>query len=99
MRIWFDADNAPHVLVMRPLAQELSRLGHEVLFTARDRSSTCALLDLYGFSYVKVGGGSVKGMTGKVLGTLARSLRLARIGKRLRPDLSFGHGSRALPVA
>jgi predicted glycosyltransferase len=99
MKIWFDADNAPHVLVMKPLAEELVRRGHEVFFTARERSSTCGLLDLYGFSYVKVGGGSVRGMAGKVLGTLRRGLYLARVGKRWRPDVSFGHGSRALPVA
>jgi predicted glycosyltransferase len=99
MRVWFDADNSPHVLVMKPLAREMEKMGHEVFFTARDRSSTCGLLDLYGLHYVKVGGSSVRGMAGKILGTLARSLSLALVGRRGRPDLSFGHGSRALPIA
>ncbi len=99
MRIWFDADNAPHVPVMRPVAGELRRRGHEVLFTARDRSSTCELLELYGLPYVRVGGRSVKGSAGKALSTLLRALELARAARRFEPSLSFGHGSRSLPVA
>jgi len=99
LRIWFDADNAPHVLVMRPLAEELLRRGHEVFFTARDRSSTCGLLDLYHLPYEKVGGRSVTGMAAKVLGTLVRALALARTAAGRRPAVSFGHGSRALPIA
>jgi predicted glycosyltransferase len=99
MKIWFDADNAPHVLVMKPLAAMLERSGHKVVFTARDRSSTRALLDLHGLDYVLVGGGSRRGMAGKVSSTLRRAVELARIGRRIGADVSFGHGSRALPIA
>jgi len=99
MRIWFDADNAPHVPVMRPVAAELSQMGHEVFFTARDRASTCELLDLYGLPYIRTGGGSSRSSAGKVIGTLARALSLAAAVRGRRPDLSFGHGSRSLPPA
>jgi len=99
MKIWFDADNAPHVLVMKPLAAQLERSGHRVVFTARDRSSTRALLDLHGLEYILVGGGSRRGLAGKVSSTLRRAMELARIGRRLGADVSFGHGSRALPIA
>ncbi len=99
MKIWFDADNGPHVLIMRPLAGELAQRGHEVVFTARDRTSTCELLDLYGFSYLKVGAEYGKGMSGKVRGTLGRALALTRAMKGVRPSVSFGHGSRSLPLA
>jgi hypothetical protein len=99
MKIWFDADNAPHVLVMKPLAALLERSGHRVVFTARDRSSTRALLDLHGLDYILAGGGSRRGMAGKVSSTLRRAMELARIGRRIGADVSFGHGSRALPIA
>lgn len=99
LRIWFDADNAPHVPVMRPVAAEFSRMGHEVFFTARDRSSTCELLDLYRLSYIRAGGRSVKGGAGKVVSTLLRSLDLAGSVRDKKPSISFGHGSRSLPVA
>jgi len=99
MKIWFDADNGPHVLIMRPLAEELRRRGHQVVFTARDRTSTCELLDLYGLEYIKVGGAYRPGISGKVAGTLGRALALCRAGRGLGADVSFGHGSRSLPIA
>ncbi len=99
MRIWFDADNAPHVPVMKPIASELTRMGHEVFFTARDRASTCELLDLYGLPYIRAGGGSSKSSAGKVIGTISRAFSLAASARGRRPELSFGHGSRSLPPA
>lgn len=99
MKIWFDADNGPHVLIMRPLATELTRRGHEVVFTARDRTKTCQLLEMYGFPFRTVGGEYGKGMSGKVKGTLGRAWDLAREMRGAGAAVSFGHGSRALPVA
>ncbi|MCP4574625.1 MAG: DUF354 domain-containing protein [bacterium] len=99
MKIWFDADNGPHVLIMRPLADALAARGHDVFFTARDRTNTCELLDLYGFEYLRVGGLYGNGMLGKIGGTLRRAWALAGTARRRRPDVSFGHGSRALPIA
>ena len=99
MRIWFDADNGPHVLVMKPLAEELTRRGHTVIFTARDRANTCELSDMYGFDYTKVGGPYGKSTIKKVLGTLKRAAQLRKVMKNWKADVSFGHGSRSLPIA
>lgn len=99
MKIWFDADNGPHVLVMRPLVAELTRRGHQVAFTARDRNQTCESLDLYGFAYHRVGGEYGEGMRGKIKGTLERAWQLARAMRGSGAAVSFGHGSRALPLA
>jgi predicted glycosyltransferase len=99
VKIWFDADNGPHVLILKPLARELQRRGHEVVFTARDRTRTCELLDLYGLPYRKVGGVYGKGMWNKVRGTLGRAAHLAAVMRGQGCDVSFGHGSRALPPA
>lgn len=99
MKIWFDADNGPHVLIMKPLVRELVRRGHTVIFTARDRTRTCELLDLYGLPYRKVGGVYGKGMWNKVRGTLGRAAALAAAMRNCGCAVSFGHGSRALPLA
>ncbi|MBK8167111.1 MAG: DUF354 domain-containing protein [bacterium] len=99
MKIWFDADNGPHVLIMRPLKAELTRRGHEVVFTARDRTKTCQLLDLYGIAYVTVGSEYGRGKLGKIRGTLGRAWDLARTMRGCGASVSFGHGSRALPLA
>jgi predicted glycosyltransferase len=99
MRIWFDADNGPHVLVMQPLVRRLEEQGHEVRFTARDRSSTCELLDMCGFEYHTVGREYGKGRYRKAAGTVRRALGLARRMRSWHPHVCFGHGSRALPIA
>jgi len=99
MKIWFDADNAPHVLVMKPLADELRKRGHEVAFTARDRANTCELLDLYGFDYLQVGGSYGRSKLRKATGTLNRALQLGKAMRHWKADVSFGHGSRSLPIA
>ena len=99
MKIWFDADNGPHVLILRPLAEELQRRGHEIRFTARDRASTCELLDLYGLPYHRIGSEYGKGLLSKATGTLGRAAALVRTMRHWQADASFGHGSRALPLA
>jgi len=99
VRVWFDADNAPHVLVMRPLAEELRRMGVDVVFTARRRSSTCELLDLFGLPYTVTGGPGGRGKASKALGILSRAASLAGFAWRSGASVSFGHGSRSLPLA
>jgi predicted glycosyltransferase len=37
VKIWFDADNGPHELIIKPLIQELECRVNAVLVTARDR--------------------------------------------------------------
>jgi predicted glycosyltransferase len=99
VKIWFDADNGPQVLILRPLAQELQRRGHEVIFTARDRTRTCELLDLYDLPYRRVGREYGRGLSSKIRGTLGRAARLAATMRGSGCRVSFGHGSRALPLA
>jgi len=99
MLIWFDADNGPHVLTMNPLVRELRSRGHDVVFTARDRTSTCELLDLYGHQYRRVGKEFGKGKLNKVTGTLGRAIQLVGTMMGQKIDVSFGHGSRSLPLA
>ncbi len=99
MRVWLDADNAPHVLVLMPVLRELERRGHEVMVTARERASTCRLLDLYGMPYIRVGGPAGRGFISKASSVLLRAHRLAQAATPWSPDVSFAHGSRSLPMA
>ena len=99
MRIWFDADNGPHALIMHPILAELGSRGHEVVCTARNRTRTPELLDLYGIPHRIVGGEYPAGMSGKIRGTLGRAWALYRAMRHESLDVSFGHGSRALPIA
>lgn len=99
MRIWLDADNIPHVHVIRALTREFENRGHSLLFTARKRAFTCELMDYYGFNYTIAGKGSRSSLLGKVTSVLLRAYALARIMRNSGVDVSFGHGSRSLPLA
>jgi hypothetical protein len=43
VNVWIDLTNSPHVLVMRPVIEELQRRGHHVEVTARDFAQTLDL--------------------------------------------------------
>ncbi len=95
MRFWVDIDNAPHVLVLKPLIEELTRRGHRVEITARDFGQTIPLLRMYGIPFMRVGRHAGKNKAKKYLSLLTRSISLLfyALGKRF--DLVFSHGTRA----
>ena len=93
-KVWIDLDNSPHVPFFAPIIEELERLGHTVLLTARDFAQVCELADLMGLRYIKVGRHFGKPLL-KLLGVSARAAQLAVPVLRERPDLAVSHGSRS----
>ena len=95
-QIWIDLDNSPHVPFFVPIINELERGGHSVVLTARDTFQVIGLADRYKLNYKKVGRhyGANKFM--KVLGTVWRSMQLAALILKAKPDVSISHGSRSL---
>jgi predicted glycosyltransferase len=98
MRFWVDIDNAPHVLILRPIIADLQRRGHQVEITARDYGQTVPLLMMYGLRFRRIGTHGGKSMVKKYLSLLTRSaaLFMYAIGKRF--DLVFCHGTRAVYI-
>ncbi len=96
MRFWADIDNAPHVLVLRPIIQELARRGHEVEITARDHGQTIPLLRMYGLNHRIVGKHWGKNILKKYLSVLFRSISLLFFAAGKRFDAVFCHGTRAV---
>ena len=100
MKFWVDMDNAPHVLVLRPIIAELERRGHIVEITARDYGQTLPLLKLYGLAARRVGRHAGKNMIRKYIAFIIRTLSLLTFAAGRRFDAAFSHGSRSLiPVA
>lgn len=99
MKILIDADNGPHALIIAPIREIMLRRGHDVVVTARDRTNTLQLLSLYGIPHIAVGGEYAPSMVGKIRGTIGRAWSLSKQIRRHQPDVTFGHGSRALPLA
>jgi uncharacterized protein len=97
--IWVDLDNSPHVPFFIPIMEELEKKGHSVILTSRDCFQVGSLADYYELNDRRVGRhyGANKAM--KVLGTMWRSLQLARTVRKEKPDLSLSHGSRSLILA
>ena len=96
MRIWADMDNAPHVLVLNPLINELKNRGHDVYITAREYGQTLSLLELYDLKYKAIGKHSGRRKFKKVISTLTRSMALYFYAKNKQFDLAFCHGSRSI---
>ncbi len=94
-KIWIDLDNSPHVPLFVPIIDELRKRGYSVMVTARDCFQVCALADLCGLQYKRIGRHYGKSKALKVIGLGARSLQLLPTVVRERPDLALSHGSRS----
>ena len=99
MRIWVDFTNSPHVLVLRPVIDELRARGHEVEVTARDFAQTIGLSERFGIEHTVIGRHRGSGRAAKAGGLVSRSSALARWARPRRFDLALGHGSNDVTVA
>jgi hypothetical protein len=103
VRVWIDLTNSPHVLVMRPVIEQLREHGHEVEVTARDFAQTLGLCERFGIEHTAIGRHRGSSRLAKARGLAARSLELVRWARRhgndRRFDLALGHGSNDVTVA
>ena len=99
MRVWVDLTNSPHVLVLRPVIEQLRRDGHEVQVTARDFAQTLALCDRFGIGHTDIGEHRGARLADKARGLFDRSGALTRWASGRGFDLAVGHGSNDITVA
>ena len=92
MKILIDAGHPAHIHLFRCFAREMENRGHQVLFTARDKEMTYALLDYYHIEYIALGK-HYRFTAGKLWGWLKYVVKLVGIIKRFKPDIVMGHGS------
>ena len=99
MRVWIDLTNSPHVLVLRPVVEDLRARGHEVLITARDFAQTVALAERHGLDADVIGRHRGEHLSAKAIGLASRSTALLRWARGRGIDLALGHGSNDITVA
>ena len=99
MNVWVDLTNSPHVLVMRPVIEDLRRRGAHVEVTARDFAQTLALCERFGIEHTAIGRHRGGRLAAKALGLFDRSFALARWARGRRFDIALGHGSNDVTVA
>ncbi len=93
MRIWIDLANSPHVPFFRPLANEFTRRGHDLVVTARQFAETVPLAEAAGFAPEVIGGHGGGKLSGKAGNLVGRGLQLARWARGKQIDLAVGHNS------
>ncbi len=94
-KIWIDLENSPHVPFFKPIIHELEQLGYAVTITARDCFQVFELADMAKFDYRKVGRHYGKNKAAKFMGLGIRTLQMAPIILKEKPDLAVSHGSRS----
>lgn len=99
MRVWIDLTNSPHVLVLRPVVEDLIARGHEVEVTARDFAQTVALAERHGLNATVIGRHRGEEKLKKAVGLASRSTALYRWARGRGFDVALGHGSNDVTVA
>ncbi len=99
MKVWIDLTNSPHVLVLRPVIEQLQAEGHEVDVTARDFAQTLGLCDRFGIAHTTIGRHRGGGLAAKARGLVDRSFELTRWARGRRFELALGHGSNDVTIA
>ncbi|MDP2234668.1 MAG: DUF354 domain-containing protein [Actinomycetota bacterium] len=98
-RVWIDMTNSPHVLVLRPVIDELRRRGWEVIITAREFAQTIPLLERFGIEHTVIGRHRGRNMLAKAWGMVSRTTQMIAFGKGKGFALAMSHASNDLPVA
>ena len=95
VKVWIDLDNTPHVPFFIPIARELEKRGHRVVFSARDAFQVCELADQKGMKYTSIGKHYGKSSFMKVAGLFWRTMQLLPFFFRERPKIALSHGARS----
>jgi predicted glycosyltransferase len=99
VKVWLDFTNSPHVLVLRPVIEDLRARGHEVEVTARDFAQTLELCERFGIEHTVIGRHRGANVLDKAWGLASRSLELVRWARSRQFDVALGHGSNDVTTA
>ncbi len=89
MRILVDIGHPGHVHLFKNFIKVLTKNGHHIFVTARDKEVSIALLNNYGIKHYNRGKG-YKGILGKAFGMLLIDLKIWIQALKFRPDILIG---------
>ncbi|MFZ5518015.1 MAG: DUF354 domain-containing protein [Candidatus Zhuqueibacterota bacterium] len=99
MRIWIDFENTPHVLILKPIIENLENRGHQVILTARDCSQTLELAEFFHLRVTRISHHHGKNIIKKILGHISRIYYLVRFIRNQHVDVAVSHSSRSQILA
>jgi predicted glycosyltransferase len=92
MKYLIDIGHPAHVHLFRNFAAEMTGMGHEVLFTCREKEYEIELLSHYGCNYRSFGKKYSKSL-GKIWGMVEFGIKEYLTGLKFKPDFLLSHGS------
>ncbi|MDK2983564.1 MAG: uncharacterized protein PWP49_1531 [Thermococcaceae archaeon] len=97
VKIWVDITNAPHAHFFKGIIRELEKRGHEVLVTTREFDGLTGILDMLGVDYYVVGKHGGATLEGKLIASVERQYKLAKLVIEEKPDLALYKNSPEAP--
>ena len=92
MRIQIDIGHPAHVHYFKNMVKTLELKGYSFYFTLRERDSTVALMDKYGFKYTKRGKGG-KNIFTKLLAMPFMDFKVFKAARQFKPDMFISFAS------
>ncbi len=92
MKILIDIGHPAHIHYFKNMVNILESKGYSFHFTLRDRDSTVALIEKYGFSYTKRGKGG-KNLLTKLLALPIMNFKVLRVARKFKPDIFLSFAS------
>jgi predicted glycosyltransferase len=92
MKILIDIGHPAHVHYFRNFIGLMTRNGHQIQVTSRDKEVTFDLLRKYDIQFISRSKGG-KGLFGKIFYILYADLKLIRVGLHLKPDILLSFAS------
>ncbi len=92
MNILIDIGHPAHIHYFRNMVKILEKKGFSFHFTLRERDSTVALMDRYGFKYSKRGKGG-KSIINKIFAMPFINFKVLSVARRFKPDLLVSFAS------
>lgn len=92
MRILIDIGHPAHVHLFKHFAWEMSKNGHSIFMTARQKEVSVELLNEYNFSH-KSFGKTYKGIIGKIWGIFRFTAIMYKYAHKVKPDVFMSHSS------
>ena len=99
MQIWVDFENSPHVLILKPIIEELRRRNHQVILTARECAQTLELARIFQLNVSRISRHHGKRIIMKMLGHISRIGRLMLFARNKGISVAVSHCSRSQIMA
>ena len=92
MRFLIDIGHPAHVHLFRNFAKEMILIGHEFLFTCREKEFEIELLEAHCLPYLSFGP-KYSGLAGKIWGMFKFGYKEYKVARKFKPDFLLSHGS------